>query len=134
MIKKRKKTGPKGEMKLTPDRVKKLQEAFAIDASIPEACYYADITKQTYYNWKKRHPELFDSFERLRERPVLAARQTVVKNLPKNPDLAMRYLERKRKKEFAPRSIVDNTLLTGEMTPEMRKRAMNILQDFGEDD
>lgn len=94
---------------MTAEKVKKLEEAFALDCSIWEACFYADITKQTYYNWLEKNPKLVDRFNALREKPVLIARQTVVKDLKTNPDMAMKYLERKRKKEFSTRREVDET-------------------------
>ena len=88
--------------KMTPDVVNKLKEVFAIDGTIEEACFYAGISRQTYYDWIKKNKELFDEFQALRERPVLKARQTVVKSLD-NPDYAFKYLERKKKDEFSPR-------------------------------
>ena len=131
--KKRSKHGPKKQMKLSDDVVKKLEEAFALDCSIEEACYYADISRQTLYNWKKAHPDLFDKFERLRQKPVLKARKTVVNNL-ENPEIAFKYLERKRKNEFAPKSILTGTLVTGELTDEQKKRVDQILKTYNEDD
>lgn len=106
MAKKRKKsakTGPKTNWKLTPDTVRKLEEAFAIDASVEEACFYADISRETFYQWIKVHVELADKFERLRNRPILKARQTIVNKLD-NPENAKWYLERKKKVEFAQRT------------------------------
>lgn len=85
--------------KFTESTIRKLEEAFAIDASVKEACYYADISTDTYYRWIKEYPELSYKLERLREKPVLKARQTVVKSLDQ-PDYAFKYLEKKRKDEF----------------------------------
>lgn len=86
-------------MKLDKDTVKKLEEVFAIDGSVEEACYYANISRQTYYNWIKGDKELKEKFDRLRQRPVLKARQTVVKSLDDSNN-AFRYLEKKKKIEF----------------------------------
>lgn len=99
------KNNPKGEQKspkLTPETIRKLEGAFAIDASVKEACYYADISTDTFYRWIKLYPKLSYKLERLREKPVLKARQTVVKSLDQ-PDYAFKYLERKKKDEFSPR-------------------------------
>ena len=53
------------------------------------------------------------SMKELKETPVLIARTSVVRSLKQNPQLALQYLERKKKAEFAPR-----TELTGsEGTP-----------------
>lgn len=97
---------------MTPEAIKKLEEAFALDCSIPEACFYADISKTTYYNWLEKDPELVDRFAALRERPVLLARTTVVWAIQKDADLALKYLERKRKNEFSTKSEVENTIVT----------------------
>jgi predicted DNA-binding protein YlxM (UPF0122 family) len=85
--------------KMTDEVVKKLEEVFALDGSVDEACYYANISRQCYYNWIKSFPKMQENFDRLRQRPVLKARQTVVKSLDQ-PNYAFEYLKRKRKKEF----------------------------------
>ena len=88
------------KQKLTPETIAKLEQAFALDASIDEACYYADISRDCYYNWTKEFPELYDKFIRLRNKPVLLARQTVVKKLSESYSNAMDFLKRKKKLEF----------------------------------
>ena len=89
--------------KLTPETVNKLEEVFALDGSVEEACFYANISRQTYYNWIKDNPEMEDRFDSLRQKPVLKARQAVVKGLD-NFDNGLRYLERKKKLEFSLRT------------------------------
>lgn len=89
--------------KLDNLKVKKLEEAFALGSTIAEACYYADISKQTYYNWTEQKPELLDRFEQLQQVPILKARKTLVNALESDPRLAFKYLERKLKDEFGPR-------------------------------
>ena len=86
-------------MKLSEDSVNKLKEAFAIGADVSAACFYADISRQTYYNWEKENPELKEKFDRLKEKPVLKAYQTIAKGLD-DINTAKWYVERKRKKEF----------------------------------
>lgn len=93
--------------KLTREVVKKLEEAFAIDATVSEACFYADISRETFYNWIREHKQLADRFEALREKPVLTARTTVATAIKTDPEMAMKYLERKRKGEFSPRIETD---------------------------
>lgn len=92
--------------KQTATTVKKLEEVFALDGSVEEACFYAGISRETYYQWIKADQSLSDRFEALRNKPVLKARKTVVDSLA-NPDYAFRYLERKKKDEFSTR--VENT-------------------------
>lgn len=95
-------------VEMTPEKIKKLEEAFAMDCSLWEACFYAEISKQTYYNRIERKPELLERFEALREKPVLLARQSVIKNMQNNGELALKYLERKKKNEFTPKTEVEH--------------------------
>lgn len=86
-------------MKLNDTTVNKLEVAFAIGASVSEACYYADISRQTYYNWEKGNRKLKEKFDRLKELPILKARRTINDNLS-NVETAKWFLEKKRKDEF----------------------------------
>ncbi len=85
---------------MTEATINKLEEVFAIGGSDKEACFYADISHQTLYNYQEKHPEFVERKEALKERPILKARQTVVKSLD-NPSDAQWFLERKLKKEFS---------------------------------
>lgn len=90
-----------GVSKMSPEKIKKLEEAFSLDCSIPEACFLADIAIQTYYNWINKNPELLERFNRVREKPVYLARKSVIEGFQNDPNLALKYLERKKKKEFS---------------------------------
>lgn len=103
----------------TEEVLGKLRQAFAIDATIDEACFYAGINSDTYYRWKKTNPSKYAELEKLRNTPILAARQTLATAVKTNHDLALKYLERKRSKEFAVQRKVelgndpDNPLFPG---------------------
>ena len=86
--------------KMTSLTLKKLEEAFAFGCSDEEACFYADISRQTLYDYQKICPEFIDRKEALKARPILKARETVVKKLSETYQNAMDYLKRKKKKEF----------------------------------
>lgn len=89
--------------------IQKLEEAFAIGCSDGEACLYANISKGTLYNYQKENKEFLLRKEALKEKPILKARQTVINNLHQ-PDVAFKFLERKRADEFGPRlDFRDNT-------------------------
>jgi hypothetical protein len=82
----------------------KLRQAFSIDATIDEACFYAGINSDTYYRWTKANPSKYTDIEALRNTPILAARQTLATAVKTDGLMAMKYLERKRRAEFALRS------------------------------
>lgn len=94
---------------MKPETINKLKEAFAIDASIAEACYYAEISTQTYYTWIEKNPKLLDEFNALREKPVLKARQEVVKGLDNDKHFSFGYLRSKRPQEFRGDKIIEIT-------------------------
>lgn len=100
---------------VTPEVVLKLEQAFAIDCTVVEACSYANIARNTFYEYLKANPQFQDRIDELRERPVLKARQTVVNSLG-DAHNAFKYLERKRKGEFG------NSLeLSGEVVSKVVK-------------
>ena len=108
--------------KLTDDVVKKLEEAFAMDCTVEEACLMANISKQTYYNWINSFPEWKERFDELKNHPFLKARKTIVDSLDK-PEYAYRYMERKKKKEFG--QNVDITTDGKELTVNVINYANN---------
>ena len=104
--------------KITPLIVSKLEEAASLDASICEMCTHADISRPTYYAEIKRNKKLFDRLEALREKPALNCRIAIDKRIKDGDgDLALKYLERKRKKEFAPMTKSELTGANGAPLP-----------------
>lgn len=100
--------------KLNQDIVNKLEQSASLDCSISEMCFYADISRETYYNWSKTNKKLIDRLESLRNKPILAARQSVVNGLKDNPEFALKYLERKLPDEFALKTKFEHTGKDGE--------------------
>jgi hypothetical protein len=97
--------------KMTPECIRKLEEVFGIGGSDGEACFYAEISTNTLYEYIKVNPSFHDRKEQLKERPILKARQELIKGLQNNPELALKYLERKRKAEF---SLKTETVIQGD--------------------
>lgn len=80
--------------------VSKLEYAFSIGCPTLEACSFAGISGKTFYRFIEKYPEFWDRFKDLKNKPILEARDTVVRAIKTNPEMAFRYLERKRPKEF----------------------------------
>ena len=85
--------------KMTDEAIRKIEEVAALDGSVGEMAYYAGVHPDTVYAWLKEDKEFSDRITALRERPVLKARQTIVKSLD-DPNHAFKYVEKKRRKEF----------------------------------
>ena len=87
--------------KYTEEQVlSKLEEAAALDASLGETLYYADISQSSYYRYLEANPKFRERLQKLRERPILLARQTVVKKMVDSYGNAIDYLRRKKRDEF----------------------------------
>ena len=99
---------------LTPETIQKLEEAFALGASDGEACFFADISNTTLYNYQLKNPGFIERKNSLKESPILKARTEVINGFKGNPELALKYLERKRKKEFSLRTE-NETEIKGEV-------------------
>jgi hypothetical protein len=91
---------------MTEEVIRKIEEVAALDGSVEEMAYYAGVKRATLYSYLEDNPIFSDRIKALRERPVLKARQTVVKSL-ETPEGAKWYLARKKKSEFSER--IENT-------------------------
>lgn len=70
-----------GVTKMTPEVVLKFEQAFAIGATINEACDYADVSPATYYLWVKKYPELLEKFSRMREKLPLKSKENIARRI-----------------------------------------------------
>jgi len=91
--------------KRTPELIAKLEYAFSIGCSNPEACLYADIAESTYYDWMLKDTKLSERFTLLKTKPVLEARKVVMDDIINEGDVntAKWFLER-RSPDFKPSS------------------------------
>lgn len=89
---------------MTPEVIARLEEAFAWGCTDREACLWADIAVSTLQLYQDRKPEFIERKEMLKDTPIRLARESVVGGIKKDPDLALKFLERKKKDEFSLRS------------------------------
>lgn len=83
--------------------VAKLQFAFSVDATVKEACYYADISTDSYYRYCNKYPEFRNKIELIKTKTNLLAR-VVIHNALASGDVrtAKWYLERRSPEEYSP--------------------------------
>jgi predicted DNA-binding protein YlxM (UPF0122 family) len=114
----------------TPDVRRKMEEAAALDASPEEIAFYADISRDSYYEILKRDPTFSDRIQALRQRPILKARQTINEKMAESYANAMDYLKRKRKAEFGEESRLEvKTYKPFEITPEQKEYLDNLMNE-----
>lgn len=82
--------------KMTPLCVKKLEEAFLMGCTDTEACVYADITRQTLYNYEEKHKGFIDRKETLKQNPFMKARGVILEALEEGDvNTAHKVIDRK---------------------------------------
>jgi len=86
---------------MTPEVIAKLEEAFAWGCTDREACLWADIAVSTLHLYQDKHPEFIERKEALKDTPIMDSRATVARAVRRDPDMAMKFLERKKKDEFS---------------------------------
>lgn len=91
---------------MTDEVIRKIEEVAALDGSVAEMALYAGIHPDTIYAHMAQNKDFSDRIASLRERPVLAARQRVVKGVQESYANAIDYLARKRKNEFSHRTDI----------------------------
>jgi hypothetical protein len=95
---------------MTEKVIDKLEEAFSWGCTDEEACGHADICKGTLYEYQLKYPAFVERKEQLKIRPLRLARKAVVDSFsnPKpDAEMAMKYLERKKKDEFSTKQEVE---------------------------
>lgn len=102
--------------------VKKLEEAFSFGANDSQACFQAGISRETFYNYLEKFPNMRDRFDQLKDSPIFRAKRAVVLGFDGNPELALKYLERKLKHEFSVRQE-----LTGAEGKDLK---INLIDNF----
>lgn len=95
--------------KMTPYTLGKLREAFLLGCSDVEACFYAEIHPDTLYQYQTDNPKYSEQKKALKSNPILLARKTVVTALSNDPNLALKYLERRLNEEFALKQTITQT-------------------------
>lgn len=90
--------------KMNPDIVGKLVAAFARGYNDTEACDYAGINRDTYYEWLKKDSEFADKITSSKMRPNMKAKEVVLDAI-ENGDVksSQWWLDRKARDEFATR-------------------------------
>jgi hypothetical protein len=115
---------------ITEDILRKLEEAFSVGATDIEACFLANISKTTLYDYQKKNSEFTERKEALKDMLKYQARVNVSKEINKgNLEASRWYLERKAKEEFSSRQDLNHgmteevrTLFTEEQIRTIAKR------------
>lgn len=87
---------------ITPEAVQKLEAALAAGFGINAACYFSGVSRSVYYERKATDKEFSDKMRLAEEWSTYKARQVILNAINEgNVKVAMWYLERKARAEFA---------------------------------
>jgi len=90
---------------ITQDKVNQFKTAFGNGLTIDQACIFANISKQTYYNHGKKNLTFFDEMDAVRKRVDIQAKVNVVKLIKDGSYEASKFwLSTKCKDEFSLRT------------------------------
>lgn len=108
-----------GVTKMTTETISKFEQAFAIGATIAQACDYADVSPTTYHDWVKKFPELSDKFQRMREKLPLKAKENIARVVHNGSIGDSKYvLEKMEPDTYAERIKIEQTENTDIVHPE----------------
>ena len=86
--------------RIHPEKLTKLEQAFAIGCTDEEAIGYAEISRMQLNYYEKLNPEWKERKQRLKDTPILKAKQTIVNKLDESYGNAIDYLKRRKRDEF----------------------------------
>jgi len=91
--------------KFTDELVEKLEAAFLMGFTDAEACLYADIDKQSLYNYCEKHPEFSTRKEELKKSLRTVVKSNLSRELIKwDKQTTQFFAETKMKEEFSRRT------------------------------
>lgn len=90
------------------ETLRKLDEAFLLGCTDGEAQFYANVSSSAFYAYQAENPDFKERKEKLKENPFFLARKSVIEGFS-NPELALKYLERKKKDEFSLRQELSHS-------------------------
>ncbi len=110
--------------------ITKCEEVWALGGTDAEASFYANITGASLSRYLAEKPKVKEFRNRLREKPILKARQTINNNLD-DPTTARWYLEKKRSKEFSNKlEVAHDVEVSHSITPESQNAIDNLFELF----
>lgn len=86
-----------------------IQPYLEVGCTLHEACLHAVTPYTTVIDYVNKDDEVRNKIERMQNVPILKARKSLLGGIETSPELALKFLERKKKDEFSLRSETDIT-------------------------
>lgn len=113
-----------GRRTVMTEKVKaRIIEALKLGMPVVKAAKYAGINPDTYYEHVKKDPAFSEETTTAFFYVNKIARDSLVRHMPDNPNLALAYLERKEKDEFSLKQTIEHEgTLQLDFSAEAKKR------------
>lgn len=111
--------------KYSPETEAKLIEAFSKSFNIKEACQFAGISRDTYYEWLKDIEGFEATMEEAKAQPLKKAKSVIDTALKAGDISTAKWYVERRDPDFKPKAEVDNT----HELKETRKKIGEFLDD-----
>lgn len=92
--------------KMTPEVLRKLEEAFKMGCTDMEACLHAGISHAPLYDLQAKDQGFAEKKEMWKQWPVLRARTKVMRGIEDDEKLAWDFLKHKKSDEFKTKSDI----------------------------
>lgn len=103
--------------KMTEAVVGKLEYAFSKDFNVCEACDYAGIHRDSYYEWLKKSPEFSDRMEQAQTNLKRKAKMNIADKIEEgDTEVTKWFLERRAKNEYSVKQAVEVSGLADEQS------------------
>ncbi len=117
---------------MTPEVLRKLEDAFMHAFSDREACIYAGISTSTLYDYCLDHPDFSERKEALKMHPNLAAKRELVVGIKGSTEQARWWATHKMGDEFAPKSKVEHSGGVVNAHVALNPEAARVVGEFNE--
>lgn len=95
--------------KKTEKLVNKLIEGFKADFTVEEACAYAGISKEAFYNWKEKDPKFVDEIEAAQRYIFTLAKKNILNAIKDNStDDSWKLLQKRQAERYQEKITTEN--------------------------
>ena len=117
--------------KFTDETVNLIESAFKEGSTVTEACYIAQISRETYYEWCESQKDFSDRMKRAQEYPDNIAKRLIVKAMTKGDvETAKWWGKNKMREEFYEKSKSETDLKVKEL-PKPLLENLNVSDNNG---
>ena len=109
------------------ETIRKLEEAFKIDATVDEACVYAGIGTSTYHDWMRDDESFRSKMQSAQQFVFMHAKRNWVEAIvtKKDVDQSVNFLKRRAKRLYS-----DSILVGGDTDNPLQLSIKQILSDL----